>query len=345
MKIIPFGLDIGASTIKMVWLSQEKNGYVFKTAHTVASPARGILSESPVDQDEMITTIKKALNESKITNPYVNVALPESQVYTRVIEMPVLSDKELASAIYWEAEQQIPVPLETVTLDWTVLKRPQKKEPSSRMTVLLVGATTRLIEKYQKVLSGAGLTISAVETEVLSVLRALVVGENFPTSLLLNIGAISTSLAIVKDGVMIFTYTIPIGGMAISRAIATDFGFSLLQADEYKKVYGVSESALGGKIGRATEPILMSVLSEVKKAITFYSEKYNSDFTIAQILLSGGSARLPGIDIFFASNSGIETAIANPWTGIINRDQLPKEVIESSSDFAVAIGLAMREYE
>lgn len=345
MKTIPFGLDIGATSIKAVWLGLEKDGYVLKSAFTASSPQRGMLSESPLDEDEMIKTIKKTITEGKITTPYVNIALPESQVYTRVIEMPVLSDKELASAIYWEAEQQIPVPLQSITLDWTVLKRPEKGQLQGKMIVLLVGASTKLIEKYQKILTSSGLIINSIEAEVLSVIRSLVSTEKFPPSLILNIGALSTSLAIIKDGIMIFTYTIPIGGTAVSRAIATDFGFDLAQAEEYKKAYGVSESALGGKIGKATAPILVSILTEVKKAVSFYNEKFKNESSIQQILLSGGSAKLPDIDTFFARNSGIETAVAAPWTVLKNNTGIPKEITDHGSDYVVAIGLAMRDYE
>lgn len=345
MKTNPFGLDIGVSSMKLVWLEEKNPGFILKSAVIAPTPIKGIMSESPFDQEEMAKAIKKAAHEAKITTPYVNIALPENQVYTRIVEMPVLSDRELASAIYWEAEQQIPVPLNNITLDWNVLKRPLQTETNGKMIVLLVGASTPLIEKYQNILSLSGLSINAVETEVLSVIRALVTSDNFPSSLVLNIGAMSTSLAIIKEDIIVFTYTIPLGGTAISRAIASDFGFSMSQANEYKKVYGVSSVALGGKIGRATEPILSSMLTEVKKAMSFYKEKYKNDAPIQQILLTGGTAKLPGIDMFFAEKSGIETAVANPWSVLLPNQNIPKEIRANGSDYVVSVGLAMRDYE
>ncbi len=66
----------------------------------------------------MAATIRKLVEQTRIDSKNVNIALPESQVYTKVIDMPVLSDRELSSAIVWEAEQYIPVPLANVTLDW-----------------------------------------------------------------------------------------------------------------------------------------------------------------------------------------------------------------------------------
>lgn len=348
MKIKPFGLDIGITTMKAVWFSEGKDGLLLNSSAILPTPPKGMISESPIDQEEMAKGIRKIVEEAKITTPYVNAALPENQVYTRILEMPPLSDKELSSAIYWEVEQYIPVPLTSLTVDWKVLKRPANQE-EGKMEVLLVGAPIALIDKYQKIFSMAGLSISSLETEVLSVVRALVPrvkqgNSSFPNSLIVHLGAVSTSLAIVRSGTIVFTYSISTGGSSINRAIAADFGFSASQAEEYKKAYGVSQDSLDGKIGKAATPILMSIITEIKKALAFYSEKYKNDFPIAQILLSGGTAKLPGIDLFFAKNLGIESAIANPWL-VLSNQQVPKDILENAPDYTIAVGLAQKDYE
>ncbi|MBI2421061.1 MAG: type IV pilus assembly protein PilM, partial [Candidatus Levybacteria bacterium] len=301
-----FGLDIGATTMKLVWLTHQKEGYILNASLIAPSPPKGMLSQSPIDEEEMAQAIKKATEDAKIGTKLVNVALAENQVYTKVIEMPSLSDRELSSAIYWEAEQHIPVPLSNITLVWNVLRRSAKKS-GDKMQVLMVGAPSLLVKKYQKVISMAGLSINSMETEILATVRALTAGSsggaNFPSSIIVNVGAVSTSLAIVREGTMIFTYSMQIGGAAINRAIATDFGLTSAQAEEYKKVYGISGRSVGIKIGQATAPILSSILGEVKKALAFYSQRYSQDKPIRQIILSGGTAKLPGIDLFFAQNS------------------------------------------
>lgn len=343
MKNKVFGLDIGATTIKTVWLDRSKDGFILDAVYTMPAPQKGMLSESPLDQEEMAGAIAKTIQEANISVRSANIALPESQVFTKVIEMPILSDKELASAIYWEAEQYIPVPLNTITLDYKVLYRPGPNDPITKMNVLLVGAPSSLIDKYEKILTMAGISISAVETEILSVSRSLIIGEAFPSSLIINIGALSTSLAIVKNNILTFAYFIPTGGIALSRAIASDLGFSISQAEEYKKVYGLSEANFGGKIGKAAEPVLSSILSEVRKAIAFYAERFADD-PIKQIILAGGSAKLPGINSYFAENSGIEAVVANPWK-VLASQEVPKEILDDAPEYAIAIGLAMREYE
>lgn len=343
MKGKTVGLDIGATSVKAVWITHDKDKFTLDSAMSTPTPAKGMLSESPLDQEEMANAIKTLIGRSHIPTQYANISLPESQVFTRVLEMPVLTDKELSSAIYWEAEQYIPIPLSNMTLDWKVLSK-TTDTTGTKMQVLLVGAQTSLIEKYQKVLNFAGIVPHAVETEIISTIRALSSASSFPNTLIVHIGTVSTSLAIIKSGTIVFTYSIPTGGNAMTRAVASDFGFASSQAEQYKKTYGVSQGALGGKVGQAILPILSSLVTEVKKALAFYNEKYKNEQPVSQILLSGGSARLPGIGSFFAENCAIETVVANPWT-IFGSQQLPKEIVETGAEFTIAIGLAMRGFE
>lgn len=346
-----FGLDIGVTSIRAVWLTKAKNGFQLTSYIAASVPAKGMLSESPLDEEEMANAIRQAVETAKIKTKNVNIALAESQVYTKVIEMPALSDKELSLAINWEAEQYIPVPLSSVYLVWTVLNPPQKnqKKVNNKIQVLVVGAPIVTINKYQKILEMSGLNVVAIETEILSVVRVLTYQKegtktNFPPTIILSIGAVSTALALVIDRIITFTYSIPVGGIAMDRAIEADLGISLMQAEEYKKVYGIYRGGASDKIGKAVEPILNSILSEVKKIMIFYSQRYK-DVPIQQILLSGGTARLPGIDLFFAQHCGIETVTASPWNILAQGQQLSQDVLNQASNYAIAIGLAVRGYD
>lgn len=335
------GLDIGVTKIKAISLTRSKNNFFLETFGDMPAPPKGMVSESPLDEEEMANALKKIVEGLKANSKNVNIALADNQVYTKVIEMPVLSDKELSLAIYWEAERHIPVSLSTITLVWNVLKRPLTKSKEDKMQILMVGAPTILIAKYQKVLQMAGLVLNSIETETLAIVRALV-APNLPPTIIVNIGANNTSLAIIKDGILVLTYSIQAGGNAINRSIEADFGLTMSQSEEYKKTYGVSKEGVGGKIGQSAEPILASILLEIKKALAFYSQKYKDGSIIQQILLSGGTAKLSGIDLFFAQNLGIETVVANPWKIFANQ-QLPEALLNSTSDYTIALGLAMRD--
>lgn len=212
------------------------------------------------------------------------------------------------------------------------------------MQVLLVAAPLQLIKRYQTILELAGLTIVAIETEVLAVIRGIVSNNRFPTSLIMNIGAMNTSLAIVQNGIIVFNYSIPLGGIAMTRAIASDFGFSPEQAEEYKKTYGLSDKNFGGKVKQAIAPIQTAIMTEVKKAMAFYTEKYKNESPISQVVLTGAGANLPGIGLYFAQDIGIETLISNPWK-MLNVQGVPKDIELKGPEYTVAIGLATKEYE
>jgi type IV pilus assembly protein PilM len=336
------GLDIGLSKIRAVSLSRQNNIYILDNFSEIPSPPKGMLSEAMLDEQEMAIAIKKTVDNLKVNNNNVNIALSDNQVYTKIIEMPVLSDKELSLAIYWEAERHIPVALSTITLVWDVLTRPLDSSSDEKMQVLMVGAPTSLIDKYQKILQMANLNLNSIETEILAIVRALVT-PNFPPTMIVNIGAVNTSLAIIRNGTLVLTYSIQTGGNAISRSIEEDLGLSLSQSEEYKKAYGYSkEGEEGQKISKSAEPILASILLEIRKVLAFYSQKYKDDSVISQILLSGTTASLPGINMFFVENLGIETIIATPWK-ILGDKPLPEQLSNSASDFTIALGLAMRD--
>lgn len=344
MKSNAFGLDIGTTAMKVVWLNREKNVIFHGSSLSVPTPAPGMQSESPFDHQEMAQAINKLVIDAKITTNNVNIALPENHAYTKVIEMPVLSDSELSNAIYWEAEQYIPVPLDTVTLAWTKLRNFKSSLSEDKMQVLLVAAPKELIKRYQTILELAGLTIVSIETEILAVIRGIVHAKSAPTSLLANIGAMCTTLGIVQNGIVVFNYSVPLGGIALTRAIASDFGLSPAQAEEYKRGYGLSDKNFGGKVRTALEPVLSALMIEVKKAITFYNNRYKNESPISQMLLTGGGSNLPGLGVYFAQNLGVETVIANPWS-MLNIQHVPQAIEAKGPEYAVAVGLALKEYE
>lgn len=339
-----FGLDIGTTSLKSVWFEQKKSAVVVRAVHASKSPPSGMTSSSPIDEELMAKAIRDHVIEAKIGVRNVHIALSDNLVYTKVVEMPVLTDKELQSAIYWEAEQYIPAPLSTIMLDHMILRKSIQSSTGPRMQVLLVGAPTVTLQKYQKIVEMAGLTIVSVETEMLASIRSIVSSATFPVSLIINIGNFNTSIAIVQQGVIVFTYTLPIGSSSITRAIASDFGFTQEQAEEYKKAYGIQDPNLGAKIKKTIEPILSSLVSEVKKALAYYTQRYKGELPVTQVVLAGGSAKLPGIDIFFVNSVGLETVVANPWK-TLHVDSVPQGFLENGPEFTVAIGLGLKGNE
>lgn len=334
------GLDIGSHSIKLVEIGRRKQEARLLAAGSIPTPPKALSSTAPEDIEGIAGVVKKLWKETGAKTKNVNIALPESQVFTRVIEVPELSPRELTSAIKWEAEQYIPMPLDQVTVDFTILQT-ARETGTNKMEVLLVASPKTLVEKYVTILEYADLIPVAVETEIIAAARALIRSAGtVRTVMIASLGAQTTDLAIARGGILSFTRSISAGGEALSRAVAQSFGFEISQAEEFKKTYGLEKDKLEGKIVTATKPIMDTIIAEVKRAIAFYQEKYK-DEQIGVIILSGGTARVPGMVVSMAESLGIEVQLANPWLGIV-RDARFAVLDNEGPVFSVAVGLAFR---
>jgi len=130
-----FGLDVGSHQIKIVKLSKSGNQYRLIALGAAPSTQKGILSEAESDLTALATIIKKLHQETKINTKNVVSALPQDQVFTQVVTLPKLSEDELISALKWEAEQYIPIPLAEVTLTHQVIGE-TKENGKERIEVL-----------------------------------------------------------------------------------------------------------------------------------------------------------------------------------------------------------------
>ena len=233
-----------------------KKGEVFSLAGfgKIAMPEKGLDGQTKMELKVVSDAISKLLKEIKTNIKEVALALPEAQIFTRVIEMPIMSEAEMASAIKWEAEQYVPLPLSEASLDFTIL---DKKEADNKMNVLLVAAPTVLINKYKTIVEEAGLSLIAIETEITSLSRAFMDSqENAPVTAIIDIGGQTSCLAIMKQGILAFTRSIQVGGISLTRAIAQSLSLEEEQAENYKKTYGLAQDKMDGKVREAILPII-----------------------------------------------------------------------------------------
>lgn len=334
------GLDIGSHSIKLIELAREGDQVALVAAGSMPTPQKALTSSLQADTEALAVAIKQLVQSTGTKTRTVNLALPESKVFTRVIEVPQLSPRELTSAIKWEAEQYIPLPLDQVNVDFTVLQD-GKNTQTNKMEVLLVAAPKALVDKYVSIMELAELNAVSAETEIIATSRA--VGRSLPnvrTVMIVSLGAQSTDIAILRSGILMFTRSVSTGGEAITRAIAQNLDFNLTQAEEYKRAYGLQQDKLEGKIIAAAKPIMDTIIQEVKRAMAFYSEKYKDEH-VDTVILSGGTARLPGMVIYMAQALSCEVQLANPWVGIA-KDARFNVLNTEGANFSIAVGLALR---
>ncbi len=334
------GIDIGSKTIKIVEIEKESTGFTLSASGVVGYSGNTI--EKMADEKEMAgiaQVIKKLHSEAGVTSKEVVISLPEPLVFTRSIKFPLLTDAEIASAVKWESEQYIPIPISEAIIQHTILQRNETSSPPE-VLVLLVAAPRATVEKYTKVISLAGLTPIAVETELIALTRALAPVDR--TVLLVDIGAGSTDIAIAKNGLLSFSRSIPIAGEAFTRAVSQGLGINVTQAEEYKKTYGLADSQLEGKIKGALDPVLRLVVDEIKKAVNYYQTEEKGD-TPTAIVVSGGTSGMPDIIAMLSQLTAMEVLVGTPFSKVGVDAETAKRLAPFAPLYAVAVGLALRE--
>lgn len=334
------GLDIGSKTIKVVDIEKDASGYTLNASGLVGFGGNSI--DKMVDEKEMLALsqiIRKLHAEAGVKGRDVVISIPEPLVFTRTIRFPMLTDAEIASAVKWESEQYIPIPVSEAIIQHTILARNDTSTPPE-VIVLLVAAPRTVVEKFTKVVSMAGLNPVAVETELIALTRVLAPVDK--TVLLVDIGASSTDIAVAKNGLLSFSRSIPIAGEAFTRAVTQGLGMTVIQAEEYKKTYGLDATQLEGKIKGTLEPVLRLIADEIKKAVNFYQSEEKGD-TPSAVILTGGTTGMPQMMTFLSSLLGMEVLIGNPFSKIKVDPETAQKLAPYAPLYSEAVGLAMRE--
>lgn len=338
------GLDLGSNNFRAVELENDKGKAVLKSFGTYQSPKLDLTSDDPASIDEYADAIKTFLRESNFSSDNAVVGMPEANVFTRVITYPKMSSKELNSSIIFEAEQYIPLPLDEVNYSFQIIDDEAVEE--GKMSVLLVAAKKTILQKYVDILKKAGLQPKGIEPETLALQRSL---YNNPTaigaSIIVNMGAQSSQIIISYKGFVRFTRSVNVGGETMSKLISQELSLDAAQAEEYKKTYGMDAGQGDGKIFNVIKPVFDNILGEINRSKTYYTS-HSPSVTISKVILSGGTALMPGLLFYIASNLDCEVELANPWKNILLSSKLQKDkdvLIEQGPVYVTSVGLALKE--
>lgn len=334
------GLDIGSKSIKIVELSKTKDKWDLKASGIVGY--KGNSPDKTTDARELgvlAGTIKKLHAEAKIGSKEVAISLPEPQVYTRVVKFPLLTDSEISSAVRWEAEQYIPIPVDEAIIQHEIIERRQDVSPPQAL-VLLVAAPKELVQKYAKLVESSGLKLVAVETELMSLVRALAPEDQ--TVMIVDFGATSTDIAIAKNTQLSFSRSIPTAGEAFTRAVAQGLGVEMQQAEEYKRKYGLQQTQLEGKVGGVINPVFRMVADEMKKSIHFYQVDEKGEMP-RSVILSGGTAGMPEVASTLTKMLGIEVVVGNPFSKVNVAPEAVQLLSGYAAFYGISVGLALRD--
>lgn len=329
-------LDIGTYTIKAISAKPGLKPDVARVVEVFNTSGVSIPSDE-AQFEKLGKQVQALIADNNLPTTDIRLALPETVISTKVITLPSLSDSELASAIGWQAEQHIPIPPEELSLEYQVLFRPPKNDKNSLMKVLLIGARKSVIERYLNLFTALGVEPSLLETQIISVMRSVQFEPADPTTLLVHIGAATMDMAMIHEGQTEFVISHLSGGQVLTRALEQSIGLDATQAESYKRTYGLDEAQFQGKVRQVLLPAVRILVQEMQKAMRFFISQHPTA-SVKRILLSGGTAQLPGLVQYITQELGVEVLVAAPFSQA--KGQIPQV---NHSALTVSMGLLMRE--
>jgi type IV pilus assembly protein PilM len=337
------GLDIGSSYIKAVKLKELKGSYELELFDVYPLPPELIVDGSIIDSIRLVDSIKDMVKKAGIKTKDTVIAISgHSSVIIKRIALPEMSEEELQESIKFEAEQYVPFDIEDVDLDFQIIG---PKEEPGQMDVILVAVKKDIINEYISVVKEAGLNPIIVDVDAFALENMYGINYDIETDrnvALLNIGASTINMSILKGGISVFTRDSSLGSNLHTEAIQREFNLSYENAEKLKRgepIENVQPESVISVIESASEEIL----SEIIRSFDYYrSTTMHED--IAEVILSGGCALLKDFATMIAEKTGIETRVAEPFRNI----RIPKkfdmsQISEIAPIMSIAVGLAMRK--
>ena len=341
------GIDIGLSGIKIVELANDGGHARLVTYAYVDQPVENfdILFESYVESTAKL--IKDMLAGARATTKNTITAVPVSSVFSSIISVPTGNEKEMKSAISWEAKKLIPVPLEEIQLDSKVIEGEDKSQQGKKVSrVLLTGAPKNLVNRYINLLNvRCGLNLLSLETEAFAQIRSLI-GRDRSSIMVIDIGFQRTNISVVEGGIPYLNRSIAVGGHAITQTISQMLGISYQQAETMKRDIRSMESfAPSGDLTPILTTLLKPIVNEIKYSFQLYQGQGGpgEQRHIDKIILTGGSALLPRLPEFITQIMNVNAYLGDPWARVVYPMDLRPILDEIGSRFAVSIGCAMRD--
>jgi type IV pilus assembly protein PilM len=340
------GLDIGDSAIKVVELKElgRQRGWEVLSIASEPLPQEAIVDGTIMDAGLVVDSLRRIWDQHKIRNRKVATALSGHSVIIRRINLPKMTDQELAEQIRWEAEQYIPFNIQEVSLDYHVLEGSSLAGDGS-MDVILVAARKEKIEDYSSVIGQAGLEPVVVDVGTFAALNCLEANyaEEMPaSSALIDIGASVSSIAILQNRVSVFWRDISIGGNQFTDTLQRELNLSREQADASKRresVEGVSAEQVNEILASVNEELC----HEIQRTVDFVKAFAGSEAPLEAIMLTGGGARLGGLQETLAERFGARVEMLDPFRKVQLPARLEASFSGAGADVAVATGLALRK--
>lgn len=339
------GIDISSTAVKMVELADDGHGGYKLEGYSIAPLAKDAMVDGNVsDLEKVVDAMKLAWKLLGTREKRAALALPAAAVISKKVLMSAgLREEDMETQVEAEANQYIPFSLDEVNIDFQVLG-PAPNNPDE-VEVLIAASRKEKIEDRVAAAEGAGLKVTVMDVENYATEAAYtLIASQLPNSgreqtvMIVDIGAFMIHINVLHDNKSVYARDQSFGGGQLTQEIQRRFGLSLEEAEIAKRKGGLPESY----DSEVLQPFVQSLSMEVARALQFFtsSTQYNR---VDHIVLAGGCAAIPAIDVTVQDRTQVHTLIANPFHSMAISTRLKQQQAAADAPaLLIACGLAMR---
>lgn len=336
-----FGLDIGHEMVRVVQVHDGKRPRVIGYGET-NFPRTAIENGVIVGHEELAKSIQKLFEHKligDITTRRVAISLPIARAFTRSVELPHLSEKELETAVATEVDQYIPAAAESLYIDFTSVQSDKDK-----WNTFIVAMPRRIVDSYITLSRMLGLEVviiqpsSGADASLFSRDRQ----SDLP-SVLVDFGGESADVTVYDQTPMV-SGSAAFGGETITRLIENSLDVTTREAVIIKSKYGLNLSKKQKQIEEALEPSLKVLVKELQRTIRYYEERSQSKRKIAQVVTMGGGANMPGLAEYLTHSLRLPVRAFDP-ANFVDFGHLQPFNSDERMSYVTATGLSLLKPE
>ena len=365
-------MDIDRGAIKAVQISRSGEDYTLRhTGYRRLPP--GVIEDGEVaDFEILVRELKEFWETHDFKGKKVVIGVANQKVVVRLLDLPHMEPDDLKSAIGFEAQDHIPMPLDEAVLDYVVVGPQEEGREMDR--IMIVAAQRDMIDGFTAAIRKAGLRPVGVDVKALSLLRSALPDSLFDEGafLLMDISPEITSLVVSQGGTPTLTRFVLGGSNNFVRAIAEvsdipeedaekhlmnpqiALGDALEEtepdmneeddpAEEYSEEDRL-DPALMFDIRRGLEDAVQLLAEDVQRSIEYHYSQPGAR-EVSQVFVSGEGALVSGLDSYIGELLDIPTRLSNPLRKLAaNRSNISDEQLRMMEPvLTVALGLAIEE--
>lgn len=332
----PIGLDVSELSIKLVQLKKRGDKLAIQAIGRTSLP-NGVLVDGKIKDKETLSRYLKKLishpNYGKVVGNEVVACLSETDTFLKMVEIDK-NTPDQNETIKAELAKHIPLPTEDIYYDYQAIRE------SNRSRILLLGASPRdIVDEYVNFFHDNKFSVVALETEPLSVCRALLPeehakydGENKNNYAIIDIGATSASMTVYAKNTILFAVSMPISGENLTTKIAEALDIEPSRAEKAKVIYSLQDGDEQPVIKKILSEMVSELVKKSQETINFFHHHFSTWGPIDKIILCGGGANIKDIEKNIQKETGITTVRGDSLINLgDNKDKSSKPFQETMS--------------